>query len=41
MMPTPLQLTQRAFGRHLALEVLDRTFDSSVTDLHLERAALH
>jgi hypothetical protein len=36
-----LELTEDAFGRHLALEVLDRTLESSFTDVNFDRLTLY
>ena len=40
-MAAALQLTQDAFTGHLALEVLDRSLDTLVADLDLERFTLN
>ena len=41
VMTTALELAEGPLCCHLALEVLDGTLDSSVSNLHLERPALH
>lgn len=40
-MTTALELAEGPLCCHFALEVLDGTLDSSVSNLHLERPALH
>jgi hypothetical protein len=35
-----LELAEDAFGRHLALEVLDRTLESTFTDVNFDRLTL-
>lgn len=40
-MATTLQLTQSSFCGHFALEMLDRTLDTAITDLDLERSTLY
>jgi hypothetical protein len=37
----PLELPKDALRRHLALEVLDRTFDSTFTDVNFDWLALY
>lgn len=41
VMTPALELAKGTLASHLALEVLDRTLDAFVSDLHLERPALH
>ena len=36
-----LELPEDAFGGHLALEVLDRTFESTFTNVNFDRLALY
>jgi hypothetical protein len=40
-MTSTLELPKGALCCHFSLEVLNGTLNTSVTDLHLERAALH
>ena len=40
-MTAPLELTKNALGRHLALEVLDRTLESTFTDVNFDRLTLY
>ena len=40
-MPAALQLAQDAFARHLALEMLDGSLDTLVTDLDFKGFALN
>ena len=40
-MAAALELTEDAFGRHLALEVLDRTLESTFTDVNFDRLTLY
>lgn len=40
-MTAALELTEDAFGRHLALEVLDRTLESAFTDVNFDRLTLY
>lgn len=40
-MTAALELTEDAFGRHLAFEVLDRTLESTFTDVNFDRLTLY
>ena len=40
-MTAALELTEDAFGRHLAFEVLDRTLESTFTNVNFDRLALY
>ena len=40
-MTAPLQLAEDALGRHLALQVLDRTLESTFTDVNFNRLTLY
>jgi hypothetical protein len=37
----PLELAEDALGRHLALEVLDRTLESTLTDVNFDWLTLY
>lgn len=40
-MTSTLELTEDALGRHLALQVLDRTLESTFTNVNFDRLALY